>query len=63
MTELTPVHDTGLGWWVKRDDLAYYTSEDMPSGAKIRQYTAMIAQSPDDAVLAIGCHSVSATQV
>lgn len=60
---LTPIHDSGKGWLVKREDLAYYTGPDMPSGAKIRQYTAMINQSPDDAVLAIGCRSVSATQV
>jgi hypothetical protein len=63
MTELTMVQDTGLGWLVKRDDLAGFTSEDMPSGAKIRQYDAMIAASPPEAVLAVGCRSVSATQV
>jgi hypothetical protein len=63
VTELTPVQDTGLGWWVKRDDLAGFTDESMPSGAKIRQYHSMIAASPADAVLAVGCRSVSATQV
>jgi hypothetical protein len=60
---VTPVHETPNGWWVKREDLAGYTGEGMPSGAKIRQYSQMIADSPEDAVLAIGCRSVSATQV
>lgn len=60
---ITPVQDTGMGWLVKREDLAYSTTPDMPSGAKIRQYTAMINASPPEAVLAIGCRSVSATQV
>jgi hypothetical protein len=63
VNELTIVQDTGLGWWVKRDDLAGFTSEHMPSGAKIRQYFGMIEASPPEAVLAVGCRSVSATQV
>lgn len=62
MTSLTPVHAHG-GWWAKREDLAGYTGPDAPSGAKVRQYAAMIAASPDDAALMVGCSADSAMQM
>ncbi len=59
----TRVVESDQGWWIKREDLAYYTSPLMPSGAKMRQLDLMIDAAPDDAVLAMGCHAVSAMQV
>lgn len=63
---LTPIQVIREGtrqWFAKRDDLAAFTSADMPSGAKVRQYRRMIAAAPDDAVLAVGCSAASAMQV
>jgi hypothetical protein len=61
---MTPcVYYVAAGWWAKREDLACYTISELPSGAKVRQYAAMIAAAPADAVLAIGCSAASAMQV
>lgn len=60
---LTRVAESPDGWWIKREDYAYHTSDLMPSGAKMRQLALMIEAAPPDAVLAMGCHAVSAMQV
>jgi len=39
-TGLTPIHDLD-GYYVKREDLAYWHSLDHPSGSKVRQYMSM----------------------
>lgn len=63
-TGLTPIqYVTSRGWYVKRDDLGAFTSADMPSGAKVRQYRAMIDAAPDDSVLAGGGGAAAAMQV
>lgn len=59
----TPVHGSGSGYWWKREDLAGYTTAGAPSGAKVRQYAAMIEAAPPDAVLMVGCAADSAMQV
>jgi 1-aminocyclopropane-1-carboxylate deaminase/D-cysteine desulfhydrase-like pyridoxal-dependent ACC family enzyme len=58
---LTPVQH--FEFYAKREDLACFYGEDMPSGAKVRQYLAMIAEAPADAVLAVGCSAASAMQI
>lgn len=50
-------------WWAKREDLAHYVGPGAPSGAKVRQYEAMVAASPDDAALVVGCSADGAMQV
>jgi 1-aminocyclopropane-1-carboxylate deaminase/D-cysteine desulfhydrase-like pyridoxal-dependent ACC family enzyme len=50
-------------FYAKREDLACFQDEAMPSGAKVRQYAAMIAAAPADAVLAVGCSAASAMQI
>ena len=62
MSDLTPINDFG-GWYAKREDLAGYTGTQAPSGAKVRQYLAMIAQAPDNAILVVGCSADSAMQI
>lgn len=59
---LTPVQ-AFEGWHAKREDLAGYTDEASPSGAKVRQYRAMIEAAPDNAVLGVGCSADSAMQI
>jgi 1-aminocyclopropane-1-carboxylate deaminase/D-cysteine desulfhydrase-like pyridoxal-dependent ACC family enzyme len=58
---LTPVQH--FEFYAKREDLACFEREEMPSGAKVRQYAAMIARAPADAVLAVGCSAASAMQI
>jgi len=60
---LTPVDDYPAGWWAKRDDMAAYAGPDEPSGAKVRQYAAMIAAAPPDAALMVGCSADGAMQI
>ena len=62
-TGLTPVQQEPLGFWTKREDLACFVDEATPSGAKVRQYAAMIAAAPPEAVLAVGCSAASAMQI
>ncbi len=63
MTPLTPVIDYG-GWWAKRDDLACASDrEEYPGGSKVRQYAAMIAASPAEAPMIVGCSADSAMQI
>lgn len=50
-------------FFVKREDLACFTVEAEPSGAKVRQYAAMISAAPADAVLAVGCSAASCMQI
>lgn len=59
---LTRIVDHG-GWWSKREDEAGYTGRGAPSGAKVRQYAAMIAAAPADAALMVGCSADSAMQI
>lgn len=65
MPGITPV-DTftmrGGEWFAKRDDLACYTSADMPSGSKVRQYEVMAKAQPGVPML-VGCSSFSAMQI
>lgn len=62
--DLTPCQfDDKLRCYLKREDLACFIKEALPSGAKVRQYLAMIANAPGDAVLAVGCTASSAMQV
>jgi len=58
---LTPVQH--FEFYAKREDLACFHGEEMPSGAKVRQYLAMIAEAPADAVFAVGCSAASAMQI
>ncbi len=62
MSELTRVDDFG-GWYAKREDLAEFAGHTLPSGAKVRQYLAMIKQAPDNAILLVGCSADSAMQI
>lgn len=50
-------------WYAKREDLAGYTGDGAPSGAKVRQYVGMIANSDPSATLMVGCSADSAMQV
>jgi 1-aminocyclopropane-1-carboxylate deaminase/D-cysteine desulfhydrase-like pyridoxal-dependent ACC family enzyme len=59
---ITPVETFG-GWWAKREDYAGYTTRDAPSGAKVRQYAAMIDAAPPGTALIVGCSADSAMQV
>jgi hypothetical protein len=60
-TGLTPCQH--FEFYAKREDLACFQNEALPSGAKVRQYAAMIAAAPVDAVLAVGCSAASAMQI
>lgn len=60
--ELTPVEQVGT-YWAKREDFAGFNGHQYPSGAKVRQYLAMVAAAPDDAVLMVGCSADSAMQI
>jgi 1-aminocyclopropane-1-carboxylate deaminase/D-cysteine desulfhydrase-like pyridoxal-dependent ACC family enzyme len=60
-TGLTPCQH--FEFYAKREDLACFQDEATPSGAKVRQYAAMVARAPDNAVLAVGCSAASAMQV
>lgn len=59
---LTPVQPFGA-WYCKREDAAGYTSEDMPSGAKVRAYGQMIAASAPEAPMVVGCSADGLMQV
>lgn len=61
MEDLTPVTKFG-GWWAKREDLAYYTSPEYPSGSKVRQYTRMTKETPNIPMI-VGCSAGSAMQI
>lgn len=50
------------GYWAKRDDLACWTGPDLPSGSKVRQYTAM-AQAQPGLPMLVGCSAHSAMQI
>lgn len=60
--ELTPVDRFG-DWYAKREDRAGFTGTDAPSGAKVRQYNAMIANAPPGTPLVVGCSADSAMQI
>ena len=48
-------------WWAKREDEAYYTGLEYPSGAKVRQYAKMAARGR--APMLVGCSANSAMQI
>jgi hypothetical protein len=63
-TGITPIHQFG-NYYVKREDLACWTSLEYPSGSKVRQYMNM-AQGPgvmrgDPCI--VGCSANSAMQI
>lgn len=60
-TGITPVHHFGY-FLAKREDLACWTSIEMPSGSKVRQYQTMAAKTPG-APMIVGCASHSAMQI
>lgn len=49
-------------WWAKRDDEAFATNSDMPSGSKVRQYARMAA-AQEGAPMIVGCSAHSAMQI
>jgi len=50
------------GWWVKREDMAAFTSLEYPSGSKVRQYAVMAKASPG-LPMVVGCSANSAQQI
>ena len=63
MAEILTRVDRFGDWYAKREDLAGYTGDGAPSGAKVRQYVGMIANSDPSATLMVGCSADSAMQV
>jgi 1-aminocyclopropane-1-carboxylate deaminase/D-cysteine desulfhydrase-like pyridoxal-dependent ACC family enzyme len=61
MTDLTRVDHFGT-WYAKRDDTAFATSVDAPSGSKVRQYARMAA-AQGRAPMIVGCSAHSAMQI
>lgn len=59
---LTPIHDCGE-WTVKREDRACFHGAHLPSGAKMRQFNAMISAHPEGTPLIVGCSANSAMQI
>lgn len=60
--ELTPVERYG-SWWAKREDFACDQGLAWPSGAKMRQFTAMASKAPKGTPMIVGCSASSAMQV
>lgn len=64
--QLTPVQRFGAArgdaWFCKREDAAGFVSQDMPSGAKVRAYAAMVAAAPGQP-LVVGCSADGLMQV
>jgi 1-aminocyclopropane-1-carboxylate deaminase/D-cysteine desulfhydrase-like pyridoxal-dependent ACC family enzyme len=60
---LTPVEKMG-NFYVKREDLAYWTSLEYPSGSKVRQYAEMAwHSSASPQKFLVGCSANSAMQI
>ena len=60
-TRITPVERCS-NYWLKREDLAYYTTLENPSGAKVRQFLDMAKEQPNEPMV-VGCSSYSAMQI
>jgi 1-aminocyclopropane-1-carboxylate deaminase/D-cysteine desulfhydrase-like pyridoxal-dependent ACC family enzyme len=69
MTELTPVsqftHLAGkfCKWYAKREDRACFVDDYRPSGAKVRQFRQMIANSKQNTPIVVGCSALAAMQI
>jgi 1-aminocyclopropane-1-carboxylate deaminase/D-cysteine desulfhydrase-like pyridoxal-dependent ACC family enzyme len=61
MTDLTRIQ-TFDGWWTKRDDEAFATDTNSPSGSKVRQYATMAAKHSGLPMI-VGCSASSAMQI
>lgn len=62
MPELTPIQSLD-GYFAKREDLAYFTHNNWPSGAKVRQFYQMIKKAKPGTPLVVGCSASSAMQI
>lgn len=61
MTDLTRIQEFD-GWWAKRDDEAFATDTNSPSGSKVRQYGVMAA-AHSGLPMIVGCSAASAMQI
>lgn len=59
--DITPVEEVE-GVYYKRDDRAFYSGPEYPSGLKVRQYITMADQQPGAPML-VGCSADSAMQI
>lgn len=59
---VTPI-DTFDGWYAKREDKACWIGDERPSGAKVRQYMAMVAAHPEGTPMVVGCSAESSQQI
>ncbi len=69
---ITPVERMG-NYWVKREDIAYWSSLDYPSGSKVRQYMSMMppacdgecenGKCPNTSPCLVGCSANSAMAI
>lgn len=60
-TNITPITQFN-GWYAKREDFAYKSDYNSPTGLKVRQYIQMCQENPD-AELVVGCSADSAMQI
>jgi len=59
---ITPIEEFD-GKFVKREDLAFWSSLEYPSGSKVRQYLAMANAAPQSAPCLVGCSANSCMQI
>lgn len=50
-------------FWLKREDYAGKTSENHPSGAKVRQFCGMISKAKPGTPMVVGCSASAAMQI